>query len=164
VTLGTVVTSTGPHGGDPTARRFRFSLHSVAQLHGTSVEIFLVIAVVMLWNLARTAAPHPVIRRGQLLLGALVAQALVGYVQYLNGDPVALVAAHVAGASLVVVAVVHFHMELWLRSDLTHRLSDVRPHGLSDNRPHGLSDNRPHGLSDNRTHGVSDNRIPAAGS
>lgn len=116
VTLGTVVTSTGPHGGDPTARRFGFSLHSVAQLHGTSVEIFLVIAMLTLWDLARTGAPRSVIKRAQLLLGALVAQAIVGYVQYLNGDPVALVAAHVAGASLVVIAVIHFHMGLWQRA------------------------------------------------
>ena len=164
VTLGTVVTSTGPHGGDPTARRFGFSLHSVAQLHGTSVEIFLMVAVVMLWNLARTRAPRPVIRRAQLLLGALVAQALIGYVQYLNGDPVALVAAHVAGASVVVVALIHFHMGLWQRVDPLPGLTDDRPHGLSDDRPHGLSDDRPHGLSDDRPHGLGDNRIPAAGS
>lgn len=115
VTLGTIVTSTGPHGGDPTARRFRFSLHSVAQLHGTSVEIFLMITVVTLWNLARTGAPRPVIRRAQWLLGALVLQAAVGYTQYLNGDPVALVAVHVAGASLVVIAVIHFYTGLFSR-------------------------------------------------
>ena len=54
VTLGTVVTSTGPHGGDPHARRFGFSLHTVAQLHGTSVEILLVLTLVTMWNLART--------------------------------------------------------------------------------------------------------------
>ena len=112
VTLGTIVTSTGPHGGDPSARRFRLSLHSVAQLHGTSVELFLLVAVITLWNLARTGAPRPVIRRGQYLLGALVLQGAVGYTQYLNGDPVALVAVHVAGASLVLIAVIHFYAGL----------------------------------------------------
>ena len=116
VALGTVVTSTGPHGGDPTARRFHLSLHLVAQLHGTSVEVFLVITVLTLWNLARTGAPRPVLRRGQFLLGALVLQAAVGYTQYLNGDPVALVAVHVAGAALVVVTVVHFYSGLWDRA------------------------------------------------
>lgn len=116
VALGTIVTSTGPHGGDPTARRFRLSLHSVAQLHGTSVEVFLLVTVVMLWNLARTGAPRPVIRRAQYLLAALVLQAAVGYTQYLNGDPVALVAVHVAGASLVVIAVIHFYAGLWARA------------------------------------------------
>ena len=113
--LGTIVTSTGPHGGDPTARRFDLSLHSVAQLHGTSVELFLVVAVATLWNLARTGAPRRVVRRAQFLLGSLILQAAVGYTQYLNGDPVALVAVHVAGASLVVIAVIHFYAGLWAR-------------------------------------------------
>jgi len=116
VTLGTIVTSTGPHGGDPTAQRFRLSLHSVAQLHGTSVEIFLVVTVVALWNLARTGAPRPVIKRAQLLLGALVLQAVIGYIQYFNGDPVGLVAVHVAGAALVIIAVIHFYAGLWARA------------------------------------------------
>jgi cytochrome c oxidase assembly protein subunit 15 len=89
----------------------------VAQLHGTAVVVFLVATLALLWNLARTGAPRPVIRRAQLLLGALALQAVVGYTQYLNGDPVALVAVHVAGASLVVVAVIHFYSGLWRHHD-----------------------------------------------
>lgn len=116
VTLGTIVTSTGPHGGDPTAQRFRLSLHSIAQLHGTSVEIYLMITVLTLWNLARTGAPRPVVKRAQLLLGALLLQAAVGYTQYFNGDPVGLVAVHVAGASILVIAVIHYYAGLWVRS------------------------------------------------
>lgn len=116
VTLGTIVTSTGPHGGDPTAQRFRLSLHSIAQLHGTSVEIYLMITVLTLWNLARTGAPRPVVKRAQLLLGALLLQAAVGYTQYFNGDPVGLVAVHVVGASILVIAVIHYYAGLWVRS------------------------------------------------
>jgi len=119
VALGTAVTSTGPHGGDPSARRFGFSLHSVAQLHGTSVELFLFLAVLTLWSLGRSVAPRPVLRRAQMLLGALVLQAVVGYTQYLNGDPVALVAVHVAGAAVVVVAVIHYYFGLWEHSAAT---------------------------------------------
>ncbi len=113
--LGTVVTSTGPHGGDPSAPRFHYSLHAVAQIHGTAVEAFLLIAVVTLWNLARTGAPRSVMRRAQMLLGTLALQAVVGYAQYLNGDPVALVAVHVAGASLVVLTVIRYYLALWAR-------------------------------------------------
>jgi cytochrome c oxidase assembly protein subunit 15 len=112
VILGTVVTSTGPHGGDPKARRFGFSLHTVAQLHGTSVEVLLAVTLVLMWNLARTRAPRPVMRRAQIVLVALVAQAAVGYSQYLSGDPVAVVAVHVAGACLVVVVVLRFCLGL----------------------------------------------------
>lgn len=115
--LGTVVTSTGPHGGDPTAPRFHFSLHAVAQLHGTAVELYLLITVATLWNLGRTGAPRVVIRRAQYLLAALVLQAVVGYAQYLNGDPVALVAAHVAGATAVVITVIRFYVVLTARPE-----------------------------------------------
>jgi cytochrome c oxidase assembly protein subunit 15 len=111
--LGTVVTSTGPHGGDPKAPRYHFSLHTVAQRHGTSAEVFLVIVLFLLWRLSRTGAPEQVMRRAQILLGALVAQAAVGYTQYLNGDPVGLVALHVVGASVLVIAAIRFHMGLW---------------------------------------------------
>lgn len=115
VALGTVVTSTGPHGGAPDTPRFHFSLHSVAQLHGTSVEALMVLTLVMLWSLARTGAPAAVLRRAQIMLAAMAAQAAVGYTQYLNGDPVALVAAHVAGASVVVVATLGFYFGLFER-------------------------------------------------
>jgi cytochrome c oxidase assembly protein subunit 15 len=112
VVLGTVVTSTGPHGGAPDTPRFHFSLHTVAQLHGASVETLMVLTLVVLWSLARTGAPLPVLRRAQILFAAMAAQAAVGYTQYLNGDPVALVAAHVAGASIVVVAALRFYFGL----------------------------------------------------
>jgi cytochrome c oxidase assembly protein subunit 15 len=112
VTLGTVVTSTGPHGGDPTARRFGFSLHSVAQLHGTSVEVLLGLTLLTIWTLARSGAPRAVMRRAEVMLLAMVAQAVIGYTQYFNGDPVGLVAAHVAGASVLVVATLRFYLGL----------------------------------------------------
>jgi heme a synthase len=113
VTLGTVVTSTGPHGGDPTAKRFGFSLHTVAQLHGASVEVLLALTLLTVWSLARTHAPPAVLRRAEIMLLAMVAQAVVGYTQYLNGDPVGLVELHVAGASVLVVAVLRFYFGLF---------------------------------------------------
>ena len=56
-----------------------------------------------------------VIRRAQILLAAVIAQAAAGYTQYFNGDPVGVVALHVAGASLLVIAALRFHMGLWTR-------------------------------------------------
>ncbi len=112
VTLGTVVTSTGPHGGSPTAHRYHFSLHTVAQLHGTSVEVFLVLTLAMMWTLVRSGAPPGVLRRAEVMLVALVCQAGVGYAQYFDHDPVGIVAVHVAGASLLVIATVHYYCGL----------------------------------------------------
>jgi cytochrome c oxidase assembly protein subunit 15 len=115
VVLGTVVTSTGPHGGSPDTPRYHFSLHAVAQLHGTSVEVYLALTLVMLWTLVRSGAPAEVLRRAEIMLVALVAQAAVGYIQYFEGDPVGVVALHVAGASVLVIAVIHFYFGLWAR-------------------------------------------------
>jgi heme a synthase len=116
VCLGTVVTSTGPHGGSPSAPRFHFSLHDVARLHGTAAEVLLAITLVLLLSLVRSSAPAAVVRRAQIVLIALLAQAAVGYTQYLTSDPIGLVALHVAGASLLVVAFLRFHLGLWLQS------------------------------------------------
>ena len=115
VVLGTVVTSTGPHAGAPGVRRFGFSLHTVAQLHGTSVEVLLALTVATLWSLHRSRAPAEVLRQGELLLVVLVAQAAVGYTQYLTGDPVAVVAVHLAGATAVLVAMLIFNLSLYVR-------------------------------------------------
>jgi cytochrome c oxidase assembly protein subunit 15 len=112
IALGTVVTSTGPHGGSPGTPRFHFSLHSVAQLHGTSVELLLGVTLLTMWSLAREQAPRSVMRAAELVLVAMVAQAAVGYTQYFNGDPVGVVAVHVAGASVLLVAVLRFYLGL----------------------------------------------------
>jgi heme a synthase len=115
VTLGTVVTSTGPHGGSPSAPRFALSLHDVAQLHGTSVEVYLAFTIITLWVMHRAGVPSSVLRKGELLLVVLVAQAGVGYTQYFTGDPVLVVAIHEIGAVSVILAVLAFNLSLRTR-------------------------------------------------
>jgi len=108
--LGTVVTSSGPHGGDEHAERLPFPLHDVTRLHGIAVMIFLGIVLVSLWRLWKCGAPPVLLRRGEQLLAVLVAQAAVGYVQYFTGVPVVLVGIHILGAASVWVAVLRFHL------------------------------------------------------
>src|ERR1700736_5182166 len=48
ILLGTVVTSSGPHGGDPKAKRLPYLLHDVARLHGSAVVLFLALTVITL--------------------------------------------------------------------------------------------------------------------
>jgi cytochrome c oxidase assembly protein subunit 15 len=115
VTLGSVVTSTGPHGGAPQAPRFNFSLHDVAQLHGSAVEVYLVFVVVTLWLMIRSGVPRRVVVRGEVLLVVIVVQGAIGYTQYLLGVPAALVEVHVAGAVAVVLAVLRFNLALRVR-------------------------------------------------
>jgi cytochrome c oxidase assembly protein subunit 15 len=115
VALGSVVTSTGPHGGAPQAPRFNFSLHDVAQLHGSSVEVYLAFVVATLGLMVRAGAPRRVIRAGEVLLVAVVIQGGIGYTQYLLGVPSGLVEIHVAGAVVVVLAVLRFNLSLRTR-------------------------------------------------
>ncbi|MDQ6840113.1 MAG: COX15/CtaA family protein [Actinomycetota bacterium] len=116
VVLGTIVTSTGPHGGDPQARRFALNLHDVAQIHGTSAEAFVGLTVIMVWWLAHSGAPRALLRRGEILLAVLLAQGILGYVQYATGVPSGLVEIHIAGSVAVVVATLDFYLGLTTRA------------------------------------------------
>lgn len=129
VVLGTVVTSTGPHAGAPGVPRFGFSLHTVAQLHGTSVEALLALTVATLWWMHRARVAPAVLRRGELLLVVLVAQAGVGYSQYLTGDPVLLVGIHITGATAVVIAMLAFNLGLYAREPVPARQTVLEVEG-----------------------------------
>ena len=72
IVLGTIVTSSGPHGGDPKAKRFPFSLHDVARLHSLAVWLFVGLTVVTLWSMQRSGSPPGVMRRGELLVVLIV--------------------------------------------------------------------------------------------
>lgn len=109
-TAGTVVTSTGPHGGAPDTPRYGFALHSVARLHGSLAELFGVVTVVLLVVLARAGVPPAVLRKAQWMLAAVLLQGAIGYSQYFDHDPVGLVAIHVAGASVLVVATLRLYL------------------------------------------------------
>jgi len=129
VVLGTVVTSTGPNAGAPNVPRFKFSLHTVAQLHGTSVEVLLVVTVATLWSLHRARVAAQVLRRAEVLLVVMVAQAAVGYTQYLTGDPVLLVGVHIAGATALVMAMTAFNFGLYTREDVLARKTGAKAIG-----------------------------------
>ncbi len=107
---GTVVTGSGPHGGDERVARLDFHLPDVARIHGISVVLFLAMTLAWLWMARREQAPAPVQQAGRRLLVVLVAQAAVGYTQYFTGVPVVLVAVHVLGATLVMVFVVRLFL------------------------------------------------------
>lgn len=101
---GTVVTGSGPHGGDADVRRLGFFLPDVVRIHAVSVWILL---AATLWTtyLVRRGGASPVVERAlRLLIVAELAQGAVGYVQYFTGVPVALVAVHVLGSMAVLIA------------------------------------------------------------
>jgi heme a synthase len=106
--LGTVVTSSGPHGGDEHAERFEFGLREVARLHGLAAFVFLVVTLLALWRLWSAKAPPRARHRGEVVLAVSVAQAAVGYVQYFTGVPALLVGFHILGAVLVWTTTLRF--------------------------------------------------------
>jgi cytochrome c oxidase assembly protein subunit 15 len=112
ILLGTVVTGSGPHGGDESVRRLDFVVGDVARLHGAAVILFGLLTVATLLMLRRAGADAGVLRRGEVLLAVIVAQGAVGYAQYFTGVPVGLVAIHVFGSVCVWVAVLVFALGL----------------------------------------------------
>lgn len=136
--LGTIVTSTGPNGGNPAAPRFPFELRYVAQLHGASADVFVLFTLATVWSLLKSGAPREVVRRGEILLAACVFQGLVGYTQYFLDVPPALVGLHVAGLVVIVVSLMRFHLSLTSRpgqAGSTGRLTRTDPAGATARRP-----------------------------
>jgi cytochrome c oxidase assembly protein subunit 15 len=104
--VGTVVTGSGPHSGDPEAGRTGLDPGAMSQLHADLVML-LVGATVGLWVALRaTAAPAAAVRAAGVLLAVEVGQGAIGFVQYWLDLPVLLVGLHLAGACLTLIAAV----------------------------------------------------------
>lgn len=101
ISLGTIVTGSGPHAGDEQARRFGFDIRAVAVLHADAV-IALLGLTLALYVAARA---NPLHRRRIAIFAAIsLAQGALGYIQYFTGLPEIIVAAHLLGATLVWIA------------------------------------------------------------
>ncbi len=111
--LGTIVTGAGPHGGDADVERLDLVVGDVVRFHGGSVILFGIITLTTLWMLRKRNELAPdILKRGEILLVVLVAQAAVGYAQYFTGVPVGLVAIHLLGSVCVWIAVLTFELGL----------------------------------------------------
>lgn len=107
---GTVTTATGPHAGDARSPRTGLDLESVTQVHADLVLLLIGLTAGLL---AAVWTGPPGLRRAVLVLLALeLAQGLIGAVQYATDLPVALVAAHLLGAAVLVVAATQVRLAL----------------------------------------------------
>jgi cytochrome c oxidase assembly protein subunit 15 len=84
---GSFVTAAGPHAGDAETPRLQVSVEAVAQVHAELLFAYLGLLVGL-----------------GFALRAVVAQGLLGGVQYALGVPEVLVSLHVLGAALVTIA------------------------------------------------------------
>jgi cytochrome c oxidase assembly protein subunit 15 len=102
---GTVVTGTGPHAGDDTARRFPFSIEDVAKIHALFAWLTVALTVALFFLLRRTDSPEAVLRAVIVLFAVEMGQGVIGYVQYFTGVPAVLVGVHMLGSALLWIAV-----------------------------------------------------------
>lgn len=113
ITLGTIVTGSGPHSGDADApARYGFDPRTVSWLHADAVMLFIGLLIgtwVAVWLTVRTSATTAAWRDVILVT---MAQGLVGYVQFFAGLPEVLVLAHMFGASILVVVVTRAMLSL----------------------------------------------------
>ncbi len=121
LTLGTLVTATGPHAGDANTPRLPLDPRLTAQFHADGVFLLLGLVIALGFALRATDGPPRVRRAVTTLLGIALAQGVVGYVQYFTGLPEILVGVHLLGACLVWVAT----MDVWLSS--TERVPRAAP-------------------------------------
>lgn len=114
LTLGTVVTGSGPHSGDAVQpARTGFDPRSVAWLHADVVMLFLGLVVAVLVAVALTSSSARATATWRTVLVVTLAQGVLGYVQYLTALPAALVAVHMLGACVLVVTMTTGLLNLW---------------------------------------------------
>ena len=99
--VGTVVTGSGPHSGDPKAGRTGLDPLQISQLHADLVFLLVGLTAALLVALYATDAPGRVRRAVRDLLIVELAQGVIGFVQYFTQLPIALVLVHMAGAVLI---------------------------------------------------------------
>ncbi len=109
VLLGVLVTGAGPHAGDELSARNGLDTLLMARLHAAPVWALVGVTAVMLVVLHRSAQrghPHARTLRRPVLVFALVvlAQGVLGYVQFFTGVPEVLVALHIIGVCTVLAA------------------------------------------------------------
>jgi cytochrome c oxidase assembly protein subunit 15 len=104
IALGTVVTGSGPHSGDVSALRTGLALERVSQLHADAVFLLVGLAVGLLLASRDVPGERRLHSAARVLVAVLVAQGAIGFAEYFTGLPVVLVALHLVGACLTVLA------------------------------------------------------------
>jgi len=99
ITIGTLVTGSGPHTGSDESEvpvpRLGFEIREITRVH--SVVVWVAVAL-MLWTLYQFKDSPRARRQLTIIAGVAVAQGGIGYLQYWSGVPEVLVAIHIAGA------------------------------------------------------------------
>jgi cytochrome c oxidase assembly protein subunit 15 len=104
ITLGTLVTGSGPHAGDLQAKRFGFDTRMISWLHADVVIalIMLTLALLLVHRVSDKANQDASFNKSIVIfLGISLSQGLIGYIQYFTGLPELIVGLHLLGSTLV---------------------------------------------------------------
>lgn len=102
IAVGTVVTGAGPHAGDSKeVERIPIDWETVAKMHAVLAWIVVTLTFALWFILKAVDAPRgPLVRTRELFL-VLLAQGVIGYVQYFTHLPEFLVGLHMLGSGLI---------------------------------------------------------------
>jgi heme a synthase len=123
MTAGTLVTGAGPHAGDKDVPRLGLPVETLAHVHAAILYAFMALLAVVGLLLWRGPSTRDVWRRYFTLVGVVLAQGTIGFVQFFTGVPSVLVVTHVLGAMLVVVALA----SLWVATRERPEPATVEP-------------------------------------
>ena len=98
IVIGTLVTGSGPHAGDWQAPRLQLDHRAISWLHADAV-IALLGVTLALFVLSEISPETK--KRIKFFFVATLVQGLIGYIQYIQGLPELLVAAHLVGSTFV---------------------------------------------------------------
>ena len=115
VVTGAVATASGPHpGADSDVERLGLEIRDTVYVHVRTAAAYGIGFLVVLWQLVRSRRQAPgVLRLAIALLAVLVAQMVVGEVQYRNALPWGLVLVHVTLAATIWALTVAVAHALW---------------------------------------------------
>ena len=120
IAVGTVVTGAGPHAGDSSeVERMPLNWETVSKLHAVLAWIVVTLTFALWFVLKAVDAPGEPLRRTRDLFLILLAQGVIGYVQYFTDLPELLVGLHMLGSALVWIAVLRVLLALRERPPAT---------------------------------------------
>ncbi|MFF3462924.1 heme A synthase [Streptomyces sp. NPDC002619] len=113
IAVGTVVTGAGPHAGDSSeVERIPIDWATVTKLHAVLAWIVITLTFALWFVLKAVNAPKGPLDRTRELFLVLLAQGVIGYVQYFTHLPEALVAAHMLGSAVIWIWVLRVLLSL----------------------------------------------------
>ncbi|MEV8248345.1 COX15/CtaA family protein [Streptomyces rochei] len=120
IAVGTVVTGAGPHAGDSSeVERMPIDWETVSKVHAVLAWVVVTLTFALWFVLKAVDAPKGPLDRTRDLFLVLLAQGVIGYVQYFTDLPEVLVGLHMFGSCLVWIATLRVLLALRERPEET---------------------------------------------